>query len=328
MSLYLGKEAVKMGDKYVYKDNRTARLWYLKALEDTISRNIALRKLLELERKMGNYKMAREYANMLLDCRDVEAYYFLGKVESIECNYLTALDYYSRALSSNYSDLKQLVNLKFIANIYTQLGEFLIARRMYETLILNSSSRNIGLLELINLDIIEGDFKHGLKLCEKLDVNCKEYKDTFRSYYSILMYNLGRINELNSEEFEHSFTYNRLISNDEKLLLKHLVKHCKTSDLIEIIFDSKETVDMILRDIPNIIKNNNPVYFTGSLIYKSKLNYNIGTYDGKPIDGLAVVMQNDKVFTMYPLLLSSEFDKEGMIYSESLSKKRSMGVRK
>ena len=328
MNLYCGETAIQNGDRYIYKDNKTARLWYLTALEDELTRNIALRKLLELERKIGNYKMAREYANMLYELKDSQANYFLGKIEHIEYNFLSALDYYSKDLSSKSLPVTfQQTNLKFIANIYTQLGEFEIARRIYETFLYNLSS-NIGLLELINLDIIQGDYTHGLNLLKKVESKNQSDIDTLRDYYLILMYKLGRINEVNKDKFKNSYTYKRMISSDDSILLKHLKGHCKDGNLYEIVFNSKETINMILNSIPDLIKKLNPIYSTGSKIYRLNLDYNIGKYNGDLVSGLGIVTINNKVFTMYPLNLSSSFDREEMTHSEELNKKRTMGVRK
>jgi len=273
--------------------------------------------------------MAREYANMLYELKDSQANYFLGKIEHIEYNFLSALDYYSKDLSSKSLPVTfQQTNLKFIANIYTQLGEFEIARRIYETFLYNSNSKNIGLLELINLDIIQGDYTHGLNLLKKVESEYRSDIDTLRDYYLILMYKLGRINEVREDKFKNSYTYKRLILNDNSELLEHIEKHCRFSNLIEIVFNSKETINMILNSIPDLIKKINPVYSTGSKIYRLNLDYNIGEYNGDLVSGLGIVTINNKVFTMYPLNLSSSFDREEMTHSEELNKKRTMGVRK
>lgn len=326
MLLYSGDVAIANGDTYLYKDNTTARLWYATALEDKNSRNIALRKLIELERKMGDYKTAREYASMLSEYKDTECNYYFGKLEQTECNLINALEYYSKALATS---INPLIVLCLIANVYVQLGEFTIARHMFETMAYSSSNyyKDLGFLELINLDILEGDYNHGLKLCEQVDyINNKQYKDSLKTIYILLMHHLGRIDELNKKIFGSVYTYNRLIAQSEETLNCHVKKHIKASNLNEVSFYSMDIINKIINTMDIIESRVNPIYKKGGLIYKYSTDYKIGEYRKTPLDTIAIVTTQDNIImTMYPILISSEFDREGILYSEELKTKRLLG---
>ena len=67
----------------------------------------------------------------------------------------------------------------------------------------------------------------------------------------------------------------------------------------------------------------NPIYKKGGLIYKYSTDYKIGEYRKTPLDTIAIVTTQDNIImTMYPILISSEFDREGILYSEELKTKR------
>lgn len=162
MSLYSGEMVLETGDRYLSSDVKTARLWYTMALEDREYRTIALTKLINLERRIGRFARAREYINLLEEFND-KTYFNIGKLELDEHNYIKAIEYFSRSLSSSDT---QIFDLECLANVYTQLGEFETARKMYETFI-----NNMGFFGIINLDLIIGDYQHGLDTLKKIKIN-------------------------------------------------------------------------------------------------------------------------------------------------------------
>lgn len=326
MSIYSGDVALSYGDKYLKTDINTARLWYNMALEDSNVRTKAILRLMRLERKTGNYSLAREYANSLEDFSDLTTSYYIGRLEQEEFNLLSAIENYSKALASDYL---QLGALMFLADVYTQLGEFDTSRKMFETLIYNPIYKNNAIFGLVNLDIIEQDYKHGLKTLKNIGIN-KQNNAAYEALYITLMYLEGKINEIKDKKFEGNYTLNRLLSDDKKLLINHIDKHIGDNLIYNTNFYPNVITENLFQEIESRIKSLVPKIYRGSLIYQFNLEYDVGFSLDKAIKGICIVKSSDgkKILTMYPVDLSSEFDREGLTTSEALKRKRELGVRK
>ena len=97
---------------------------------------------------------------------------------------------------------------------------------------------------------------------------------------------------------------------------------------MELIYTRGGVTDKILSEIREKINISNPTYTKGSLVFSLNLEDKIGYTEDKDLNGIGVITSIDrkKILTIYPIDFSSEFDKEGMIYSEELRLKRLKGV--
>lgn len=326
MNLYSGDIALQNGDKYFNSDLKTARLWYTIALEDKEYRIRALNRLINLERRAGRFQKARDYINSLDNSYDFHSYLNIGKLEMEEHNYVTAIEYFSNSLTFTELQNHSLMN---IADCYVQLGEFETARRMLETTknyVLNGS-----IFGIINIDIIEGDYNHALKISEEIKfLNAGDFS-AYNNYYITIMYSLGRINELDINKFKGSYTLKRLKSEEMDLLFEHLKKHENQNIKYDTHFKSGLINNEFILGLEDKIKSLVPSYSMGGLKYGLRLPFEIGyTFDNDPLKSLAIVTTIDgkKILTIYPIELSNKFDMEGLTQSEDLKKKRLMGVKR
>ena len=318
MSYYSGGEALKKGDSYGFKSYNKAKYFYNLALQDKDYRLAATLRLIKLEINNGMFSNAREYANSLKENGEEEkATNLLGQLEANEHNYIEALDYFTRANS-----------IIFLANTYVQLGEFYIARKMYETFAKGDNCKNHVIFQIAFLDLIEGDYEHALKVLGNIDVTDIKDKYLCKKLYVLSMYLLGKIDQLEPKKYADVHAYKSLVSSGDSVLFEHLNKHENKSYQYGAYLYSGGVTDKILSEIREKINISNPTYTKGSLVFSLNLEDKIGYTEDKDLNGIGVITSIDrkKILTIYPIDFSSEFDKEGMIYSEELRLKRLKGV--
>lgn len=314
-----GETAFSYGQKYENTDIRTSKLWYLQAVNDREYREKALLKLLEINIRYNNFKTAREIIPLIKDFNS-QFYLNLGVLEGKENNYSTAMDYFSRSMCDPDD---QIISLIYIANMYVEFGEYETARRIYETI--NSVLSFLGQL---NIDLVTKDFKHGLKLCENNPHTFirKSHKMYFEAFYTTFMYYIGRDSEI--KENYNAYTLNRLKSTfNDNTLIKHISKHKSDEGISESVFFSDLNLEKLVRDVEKIIKPLNPQFDNGVLKYNLRLDYEVGTFSDEVTRDVCVVTTIDpsKILTIYPKMLSNEFDREKLQKSVELRRKRILG---
>ncbi len=225
-------------------------------------------------------------------------------------------------------------SLLAISKLYIQTGDNEIARKMLETLQLNREFYTQSTIGLVCLNILEQNYKDAYKYLKS--INFKLLTPKLLHHYKILeMYllkNLGKLRQSdNSFNPVKDYMIYRLFDDSEDLLLSHISKHMnqrekstngcffKYIDLKKLLIDAREKIE-----------NMNSNHFEVSDMYRFRLDTPIGFKGDKETCDLCVVTMigTKDILTMYPVLLSDEFDREGMLESKDLLLKKQGGVRK
>lgn len=314
-------------DMYIQNDQIDMAIEILEAASttnDQIVREKALSKLVRLDIKIGRIDLARKILNE--NCRDINSLNLLyGTLEAIEYNYTSSLACYYDMLNST---LKQHNVLLKIANAYVQLGEHDMARKIYETLLFNNEYKIQAKFGLIFLSILEHDYNYAYKILQTINASALDNKDStlyriVNVYLRKLMGNLNRTHILNRDK--SLYTFNRILADDDQLLLSHLAKHVEGfSNQASNVFFRDMDLKKLLLEIREIMPRYNSNRDGINDQYFIHLNAPIGRNSGIITSDIrvATLLNSDRILTMYPVILSNQFDREGLIMSEELKSKR------
>lgn len=323
------KEAYIKGiDCWNNHDFIEARKWLEISAKDLNYQKASLLKLMKIDLKEGKYAKVRRslQKNNILEFKKI-----YGLLEKIEYNFAASMQYYNECLQDPNMQYSSLFS---IARLYIQMGDYDIARKILETLQLNSKFYIVATIELIQLNVLEKDFNYAYKLLKSLE----KYKNTqplnlyYKSFNIILLYFFNNLNN-NHKNWDPKKDYLacKLLDNSDKTLIKHLRLHFnqKERDTNGCFFEYL-SLPNLLNTVRNKIELINPVHFKLNDIYKLKLSKPIGyKEDGITSDIEVITILGTKdIITMYPVSLSDEFDKEKMATSKELKIKRSSGGQK
>lgn len=293
------------------------------ALEDRNYRVQSVNYLVDLYLKNGNYLQARE---ILRTYGNESNLFFLAKLENVENNYQKSKYYYQKV---NNIHMQQRVKLALARNEF-QLGNYEKGRELLDEL--KEDRRYIVqvLFDKCRSYILEKNYEagyeilHRLKTDKMVEQQLKEYNDlnVYLSYF------LGRIDEYKIEEDSNiGYWQYRFFFDNDKVLLSHIAHH-KNARLYPDLTQFINTIDLekLLDEIRERIPSLNPNRFNWEDRYMFHMDKVIGYVDGTLTNGICVdsVFGTDKILTMYPVLLSDEFDREGNGTSERLRRKREM----
>lgn len=309
-------------------DYRNARYYFEMAYKYNGELNdLSLSKLIQIDLREGKYAKVR---NLLKNNQSdiIEFKQVYGLLENIENNFEKSKTYYSQCMIDPDMQNKSLLA---IAKLYIQTGDNEVARKMLETLQLNRKFYIQSTIGLVCLNILEENYRDAYRYLKSINFDCLTPK--LLQHYQILeMYllrNLGKLkkSDNNFDPIKDYMIY-RLFDDSEDLLLKHISKHMNQRDKdTNGCFFKYTDLKKLLIDAREKIENMNSNHFEVSDMYRFRLDTPIGFKGEEETRDLCVVTMigTKDILTMYPVLLSDEFDKEGMSESKELLLKRKQG---
>lgn len=306
-------------------DYRNARYYFEMAYKYNGELNdLSLSKLIQIDLREGKYAKVRNFLrNNQSDIIEFKQVYGL-----LENNFEKSKTYYSQCMIDPDMQNKSLLA---IAKLYIQTGDKEVARKMLETLQLNRKFYIQSTIGLVCLNILEENYRDAYR-CLK-SINSDHLTPKLLQHYQILeMYllrNLGKLkkSDNNFDPVKDYMTY-RFFDDNEDLLLKHISKHMDQRDKdTNGCFFKYTDLKKLLMDAREKIENMNSNHFEVSDMYRFRLDTPIGFIGEEETCDLCVVTMigTKDILTMYPVLLSDEFDKEGMSESKELLLKRKQG---
>lgn len=309
-------------------DYRNARYYFEMAYKYNGELNdLSLSKLIQIDLREGKYAKVR---NLLKNNQSdiIEFKQVYGLLENIENNFEKSKTYYSQCMIDPDMQNKSLLA---IAKLYIQTGDNEVARKMLETLQLNRKFYIQSTIGLVCLNILEENYRDAYRYLKS--INSDRLTTKLLQHYQILeMYllrNLGKLkkSDNNFDPIKDYMIY-RLFDDSEDLLLKHISKHMNQRDKdTNGCFFKYTDLKKLLIDAREKIENMNSNHFEVSDMYRFRLDTPIGFKGEEETRDLCVVTMigTKDILTMYPVLLSDEFDKEGMSESKELLLKRKQG---
>lgn len=304
-----------------------ARYWFEQAYIDPNFKDSALSKLIHIDLKEGKFARARMLLQENGGAQSLLLKPMYGLLESAENNFEAGKKYYGECMVDPYMQWKVLLML---AKLYIQTGDYDIARKMLETVCSNAELVNDAIFELIYLNIFEKDYKEAIKKLNVMDPS-KLSSSSLKNYRVLDRYlkycmAIRKIN-IKSSEFEDDLLC-CLLENDDEFLLNHIAKHLNQQErYTNGCFFEDIDLKKLLEHARDVIEFMNPNHFGNSDLYRFRLKEPIGFKEDEVTSDLCVatVLGTKKIITMYPISLSSEYDRECMSFSKELKLKRNGG---
>lgn len=203
-----------------------------------------------------------------------------------------------------HSDLrhKSLIELGKQSKI---LGDYEMARYFFTELIKSDKLSSIyGILELINLNMLENKFEEAYYLLKKYynRLIMVSDKNTIINTDFHIRYKLGLIDE---DEPKVNYYKRNLVYYDKNDVIIHIKRHSSSSDRKKIHTQFKENVDItnLYNSIKERINYVNPSYSTSVDVYEIDYGDIIGYVDGEETNCLEVVtyINSKNILTIYPI---------------------------
>ena len=244
-------------------------------------------------------------------------------LESSESNYLAALKLEYEVIEHD----KSIFTLKELANINMNLGNFGVARKIYETMLLSKNERIKvqSLIYLVNFYIQIGDYEKATYYCSLVDL------DIYTKYHPIGYFfsTKDALDAYLGVGKSNSYVTKVIKTHDEDLLINHIKEHFNLSDrYTNGCFMEDIDIPTLLKEVRELLPTINGSYNGHSLTYRYRLDKPIGYWKDELTNDLCIIKSsNDQIISMYPCHLSSDFDKEGWLTSEKLRLKRERGIK-
>lgn len=324
-AFFIGQECWRNND---YKN---ARYWYEISIQDSEFKEKSLSKLIQIEIREGKYSKARKMLNENRNLSSSALLQVYGLLENVENKFEQSKRYYSMCMAN---PKMQYISLQALAKLYIQTGDYSIAEKMYEALLVNNNFTIQSKIGLICLYMLESIFLKAQSLLLEIDLSTLTPKllQHFRILDTYIKYFLGQLkySDAGTSQLKGYMTY-RLFDKSDETLMRHIDRHKDqslkhTNGCFFKYIDTKK----LLYDARDIIQDMNGNHFEVSDMYRFRLDEPIG-FKGDEItsDLCAVRLIGTKdIIKMYPVLLSDEFDKEGLSTSKELKLKRLQGGNK
>lgn len=312
-------------DALSQRDYITARKLFELASKDKNFKEKSLYNLIFLDIRENKFESARNSLKKVGDLNERDFYALCSHLDSREYNFERSKTFIEKALfceEFNYSTLLDL------AWNYIKLGNYVIAEEILESLRFTPAFYNKATLYLISLKIVEGDYEKALYLLNK--INTDSLKGGENIYYkkskALILFKLDKLRE--GIIGPAGYMIKRLTEEDDDSLIEHLKEHLHPEVQRDVFYFFRYTDIKSLVDISkDKIKVLNPNKFEVHDSYLFKMDEPVGINNGELTNDICVKVftGTDKIITMYPVKLSSEFDIEGMSKSEELSRKLKLG---
>lgn len=308
-------------------DYQNAKHYFEISMNDPSFHEKSLAKLIQIDLKEGKYENARRTLVENSQINSSYLTYVYGLLENIENNFEQSKKYYGECMQFPEVQYKSLLGL---AKIHVQMGDYDIAQKMYETLLLDKNHSIQASFGLIYLYMLKQDFISAQKILYQIDnsILSPKLSANYRIIDIYLKYFLGQLKQSDKTlETSTSYITYRLFDKSDETLIKHIDRHKNQNErFVNGCFFKYTDTLTLLKEARDIIQDMNANHFEISDMYRFRLDAPIG-YKGEEMtcDICAVTMIGTKdIITMYPVKLSDDFDKEGFAKSEELRLKRTM----
>lgn len=298
--------------------------YFNKAKEDRECRFCSLMKLYNLYLRLSYYSKCREMLEEVSDLLfDDQLFSIRAQLDLIELNFHTALEEFRSSMDCSSPSNNYYSSFYGIADLYSIFGFNDIARSMYETVMTNDAYYVSTVFRIINLDLLEGDYKHAKKILES-DERIKRAGKKYINNSLLIDYLLGI--DI-SKRIESSYIGKLLLDDTSKTSIKHILEHKKIQDDSLSYFDKSIDFVTLHEEVKERIKKMNFTSLGISNYYKFSMGRDISYFNGVPTQDICVntITGTDKIMTIYPVCLSSEFNREGLLENQELLLRR--GVR-
>lgn len=314
-------------DAYNKNDFDLAYAYFQESFKDEYRKIASLTRLVKIDTKEGNFKAAREKISEYQDLDDINLLYSLGNLEEIENNFNKSKECFNKCL--NYPKMQKKALLA-LAWSYFQLGDYEIAKKMYETLIYDRDFAIQATMNLAALNIYMKDYYEARSLLEtikKSDLNNSLLK-VYNALDICIMYYLDELELFlkYKPELAKKYYIRYLTDKSDSLLIEHIARHRGQEQRIGGFFGDLD-LERLLEEAREKTERINANHFGTADMYRFSLDREIGYKGDITTKDICVVkmLGANKIITMYPILLSSEFDKESFLNSEELRLKRVRG---
>lgn len=297
--------------EYNNKNYEVARYWYKIAIQDPKYVSKSIEMLFFINVKEGRYDEARNLlnSNYFIDTDTVIKH--LGFLENMEYNFIKSRDYYEEYAKYTI-DLAADIG---IARSYYQLGEYERALEILKS-IKRRNFDKVALYEVCLLFYV-GKYSEALKKLNKVNISKLETRDkkTYRDILTLLKYKLGLLRDSDIT----IYTYRRLLDSSQNLLISHIKNHFEK----DMDFEGQDMEEFI-KMIQDKIESMNAVHYGAADNYNFKISESLGIKSKDNKNGIKVVthLGSKDIVTIYPIVLSDEFDKEKNSSSQELMLKR------
>lgn len=297
------------------RDFTKAKEEYYKLLDNPEYRDKALITIAKIMVRENDFDKARKLLEMVKPDIDNSNYYeTYAFLEYNDYNFDKSNMYFDKCIDLN-ARVEEIIFNKAI-NEMTK-GNKNLAIAMLESLGLNESFNIRVQFELIILYLYYEEYDKAKKLIDKINLKTLTRED-FIKYRILNTYILYHTNELKQCNISRPnivspYHYNILTSDNDDILLDHISKHFGYEYDPESYFYN--TIDKIklLKEVREKLQNINPCFHESSTTYHLNMGEDIGIKNGSPTRSICVVkaINTDRIITMYPIILSKSFDKEG-----------------
>lgn len=306
-------ELYAKGKKY-NKRPQIARKFFEESYGFSSTRYKSLLQLISLDLKEGNFAHARMLINSHQEEYGNENRFnvFKSYVEHDEYNFGRERNIILQNLCENNYEF---TNEK-LADISVQFGRTDEAFRAYCELLENPKWFTKGIFKMTQLEILGGDYKAAYNFLSLLDFNELNFHQQciYKDFLKYINFLKGKLKRKHINHLANNYKYSRLLEKGEDSLIKHVEKHktrrpdhndgCLLRDINipDLVAEAKEIIGVI-----------NPVYNLSSDKYYINMGRTIGTLLEAEMNGLCVVTfpGSNIIITMYPVILSEDFNKEG-----------------
>lgn len=304
----------KAGEYMKHRNFSKAKDEYYKILESKEYNEIAALNIARVLIRENDFKTAREFLD-IKNPSDIEQHCeLMGLLEANEYNFYKSNKQFDKCINLN-SRSQEIIYNKAINHIL--LGNKELSICMLESLKFDKNYYVKSILSLITLYIYYKEYDKALTVLNEINIYelDRENLTRYRILYTYVLYHLDKLNNCDSNTLGkiNSYHYSILTSQNDDLLINHITKHFGyENDQKSFIYNTidKQNLIKITRDK---IKMLNPGIHECATTYYIKHNEIIGINNGIPTNTLcAVVVPNtDKIITLYPILLSNDYDQEG-----------------
>lgn len=270
----------------------------------------------------GNYANARKMLNENKENKYMASLF--GILENIENNFEKSKEYYLKSMKIAN---QQRGNILSLAKVYAQTGDYDVAINMIKSLLIYPEHKIQSLISLACIDIMTYDFYDAYNILNEIDTSTlsKRLMHHYSITKSYVEYFLGKLNKTQNNL---DYTIMRLFDSDDILLLDHIKKHNNEKErYTNGCFIPDIDLKRLVYNVKERIEGMNANHFEISDMYRFKMDYPIG-YKGDILTNDICVVTSlglKNIITIYPVLLSNEFDQDNLLNSRELKIKRLQG---
>ncbi len=264
--------------------------------------------------EVDNYQKAREILSNLPN--NIPAYLAQKSyLEELEMNFQKALTYFDK-LSQFENDLEK--TLYEAVHIKKSLGELETAKNLIELLLDSPKYREKVIHELVGITLVDKN----MDLLTSLPVEHQEFlkrQKMDRFFQAVLNPNNSAIRK----PLEKIYMFERYFSENNESLYRHLEKHIE-GNVRDCYFLKYINIPFLVEEATEKMQAINPLFFGFSYQYIIQMEGTVGIVNKQPTKDLiaCTFAGNSNIITMYPVLLSNQFNQEGYLTDKTLLLKR------